>query len=251
MSPPIPRPFPCFLADSPQEGRPYGRWAERLTEEFAKACEPHAGEAGAPLNPEAIKWFPERGWGGRVFVPVTGRATEPIPSGEPKEGEQASGPALVEYFGHVSFAPRGRRTGRIRATADFTDVGRGQPAVEDRPLGRRTAPARRGSSGEITLVWGLRWWGRRRRHRGARWRGSTRRPSRTAGSRWSPSMRCAASAATSTWRCASGPHPRQIASRASRRGRLIDSVSAMEPGEGSSSPSTTVAVPEQVVRDRR
>ena len=55
---PVPRPFPRFIADAPQEGRPYGRWAERLTEEFAKACEPHAGEAGAPLDPETIAGFP-------------------------------------------------------------------------------------------------------------------------------------------------------------------------------------------------
>jgi hypothetical protein len=159
MSPPVARPFPCFIADSPQEGRPYGRWAERLTEEFAKACESHAGEAGAPLNPEAIKWFPERGWGGRVFVPVTGRATEPSEGGDSEDSQQASDPVLVEYFGHVSFVrPEDGEPGDLRATADFTDV-----TAEDNPqwkidlsddvIGAWRVEGDR--SGEITLVWGL------------------------------------------------------------------------------------------------
>src|SRR3954452_6405488 len=103
MSPPLPRPFPRFIADSPQERNPYGRWEERLRDEFASACEPHAGEAGGPLDPEAIKWFPERGWGGRVYVPSTGRAAGTADGGEPADGEQAHGAARIEYFGWVSF----------------------------------------------------------------------------------------------------------------------------------------------------
>src|SRR3954468_22645799 len=90
--PPVPRPYPRFIADSSQEGKPYGRWEERLRDEFAKACSPHAAQAGAPpapetlqrvsaragapLDPETLKWFPERAWGGRVYVPVTGRGSE-------------------------------------------------------------------------------------------------------------------------------------------------------------------------------
>src|SRR2546423_9672781 len=68
--PPTPRPFPAFIADAPQEGDPYGRWSERLVEEFAVACEPLADEAGAPLDREAIKWFPEPAWGGRGYPPL-------------------------------------------------------------------------------------------------------------------------------------------------------------------------------------
>ena len=159
MSPPIARPFPCFIADSPQEGRPYGQWAKRLEEEFAKACEPHAAEAGAPLDPETIRWFPERGWGGRVYVPGAGRATEPSGGGEPEEGEQAADPVLVEYFGHVSFVrPEDGEPSDLRASADFTGV-----TAEDNPqwkidlsddvIGAWRAEADRG--GDITLVWGL------------------------------------------------------------------------------------------------
>ena len=159
MSPPITRPFPSFIADSPQEGRPYGQWAKRLEEEFAKACELHADEAGAPLDPETIRWFPERGWGGRVYVPGAGRAIEPTGGDEPKEGDQASDPVLVEYFGHVSFVrPEDGEPGDLRASADFTGV-----TVEDNPqwkidlsdavIGAWRAEGDRG--GDITLVWGL------------------------------------------------------------------------------------------------
>ena len=195
MSPPITRPFPCFIADSPQEGRPYGQWAKRLEEEFAKACGPHADEAGAPLDPETIRWFPERGWGGRVYVPGTGRATEPTGGGEPKEGEQAADPVLVEYFGHVSFVrPEDGEPGDCRANADFTDVtAEDNPELEDRPLGRRDrhlAGGGRSGRRDHPGVGPAAGAGRGRRHRGARrTRSSTRRLSRTAGSRWSPSTR--------------------------------------------------------------
>ena len=160
MSPPVNRPFPCFIADSPQEGRPYGQWAKRLEEEFAKACRQHAGDAGAPLDPDTVRWFPERGWGGRVYVPCTGRATEPTGGGDPDEaGEAASEPVLVEYFGHVSLArDEDGEPGDLRASADFTDV-----TAEDNPhwkidlsdevIGAWRAEGNRG--GEITMVWGL------------------------------------------------------------------------------------------------
>jgi hypothetical protein len=159
MSPPIARPFPRFIADSPQERPPYGRWEERLREEFARACGPHEADAGAPLAAETLKWFPERGWGGRVYVPATGRATEPVSAGESEPGEEASGGVLVEYFGWVSFErPGGGEPADLRANADFTDV-----TAEDNPdwkidlsdevIGAWRAEGNRG--GDITLVWGL------------------------------------------------------------------------------------------------
>ena len=66
MSPPTARPFPRFIADASLEGAVQGRFAERLTAEFTKACEAHADEAGSPLNPDTIRWFPDRSWGGRT-----------------------------------------------------------------------------------------------------------------------------------------------------------------------------------------
>ena len=144
MSPPVPRPFPAFIADSPQEKMPYGRWEERLRTKFAKTCERHAAEAGAPLDPESLRWFPERAWGGRVYVPVTGRGASE---------------ATVEYFGHVSFERPSKGEPRdLRASADFTDV-----TAEDNPdwridlnddvVGAWRAEGERG--GNVTLVWGL------------------------------------------------------------------------------------------------
>jgi hypothetical protein len=143
--PPTSRPIPAFIADSPQEKAPYGRWAERLAEEFGVACEPLADEAGAPLDREGIRWFPERGWGGRIYVPLTARADGP------------EGP--IEYFGHVSFVrPDEGEPESVRASADFTDV-----TAEDNPdwqidlnddvIGRWRTDGDRG--GDVTLVWGL------------------------------------------------------------------------------------------------
>jgi hypothetical protein len=159
--PPVPRPYPRFIADSPQEGKPYGRWEERLREEFAKACSPHTDEAGAPLDPETLKWFPERSWGGRVYVPVTGQASDAAPA-EGEDGDsdgEGAAPAAIEYFGWVSFERPGKGEPQgLDSTADFTDV-----TAEDNPdwridlsddvIGPWRAEGDRG--GDITLVWGL------------------------------------------------------------------------------------------------
>ena len=99
-----------FIASASVEGLPYGRWGARLRDEFAKACEPHVSEAGGP--PGEVTWFPERAWGGRVYVPAVA----------PVEGAQEPS----EYFGLVSLVrPEGEESGEpsaFEATADFTDV---------------------------------------------------------------------------------------------------------------------------------
>jgi hypothetical protein len=151
--PPVPRPYPRFIADSSQESKPYGRWEDRLSEEFAKACSGHAEEAGAPLDPETLKWFPERAWGGRVYVPATGLASE---AAGDDSGEEAP---TIEYFGWVSFErPEDGEPGELSSSADYTDV-----TAEDNPdwridlsddvIGAWRAEGDRG--GDITLIWGL------------------------------------------------------------------------------------------------
>ena len=147
--PPVARPIPRFVADSPQEGLPYGRWAERLIEKFAEACETLAGEAGAPLDPESVTFFPERGWGGRLYLPMTGRS--------PGEGGEEGS---IEFFGHVSFArpSEEEEPTDLVPTADFTDV-----VADDNPdwkidlnedvIGAWRSDAGRG--GDVTLVWGI------------------------------------------------------------------------------------------------
>jgi hypothetical protein len=157
--PPVPRPFPRFIADAPREGKPYGRWEDRLARELAAACEPLAAEAGAPLDPETLRWFPERTWGDRVYVPATGRAGEEAASGQPDDAEQAAGPLALEYYGWVSFERSSEgEPAELRAHADFTDV-----TAEDNPdwridlsdevIGSWRAEGDRG--GDVTLVWGL------------------------------------------------------------------------------------------------
>jgi len=140
--PPTSRPLPRFIADSSVESLPYGRWAQQLRESFAKACEPLAGEAGGP--PGEVTWFPERGWGGRVYVPAIAAV----------EGASKTS----EYFGYVSFVRGDDDTpSDLKAVADFTDV-----VVEDNPdweidlneevIGTWRGPGEK--QGDVTLVWG-------------------------------------------------------------------------------------------------
>ena len=146
MSPPLSRPIPRFIADSAQEKLPYGRWAERLRREFEGACAPLSEEAGTALDPETVEWFPERAWGGRVYVPVTGR-------GESEEENP------IEYFGHVSFVrPHEDEPQELRAIADFTDVvadanPEWQIDLNDDVIGAWRTDGGRG--GDVTLVWGV------------------------------------------------------------------------------------------------
>lgn len=157
MSPPTARPFPRYIADASQEPRPTGRWAERLAERFAEACGPLGPDAGAPLDPETIRWFPERVWGGRVYVPATARATEPSVPADSPEGSE---PILVEYYGWVSFVPpEGEgEPDDFDARAEFTDVTAAdspdwQIDLSDDVIGAWRSEAGRG--GDVTLVWGL------------------------------------------------------------------------------------------------
>jgi hypothetical protein len=151
--PPIRRPYPRFIADSSQESAPYGRWEERLSESFATACEPLATDAPSPLDPETLKWFPERAWGGRVYLPVTGRAQATV---EAEDGAHV----LAEYFGWVSFTRPDDESEPedLRASADFTDVTAEENPewridINDDVIGQWRADGDRG--GDVTLVWGL------------------------------------------------------------------------------------------------
>ena len=151
--PPTKRPFPRFIADASQQGRAYGRFEDRLRNEFARACQPLKLEARTELDPMTVKWFPDRSWGGRVYVPASGRAaTETV--GE--DGEAV----LAEFYGWVSFAKTEGESEptELRSKADFTDV-----TAEDNPdwkidinddvVGSWTTDGGRG--GDVTLIWGL------------------------------------------------------------------------------------------------
>jgi len=140
--PPVSRPLPRFIADASTEGLPSGRWAQRLRDELAKACVPHISEAGGP--PGEVTWFPERAWGGRVYVPAVA----------PVDGAQEPS----EYFGYVSFIrPPEGEAGAFQATADFTDVTADQNPDWEIDLNEEVIGEWRGEGdrrGDVTLVWG-------------------------------------------------------------------------------------------------
>jgi hypothetical protein len=141
---PTPRPIPRFIADTTQEGIPHGRFAERLREEFANAVEAIEDLPGGPELSAEVDWFPERAWGGRVWVPCSART-------ESEEGR-------LELFGHVSYVqPPEGEPHDFAARADFTDI-----LAEDNPdwridlnddvIGRWRGE--NGRAGAVTLVWG-------------------------------------------------------------------------------------------------
>jgi hypothetical protein len=142
--PPDPRPIPRFIADSTQEGIPHGRFAERLSDAFRKACEEIEDLPDGVEAPAELDWFPERAWGGRVWVPCSARADGP-------EG-------TLELFGHVSYVqPEQGEPADLKAIVDFTDV-----LAEDNPgwkidLNDEVISRWRGENGRVgavTLVWG-------------------------------------------------------------------------------------------------
>jgi hypothetical protein len=139
--PPVDRPIPRFVAEPPHELEPYGRWGERLAEAFLAACGAVDEAPGEP-EPDAIAWYPERSYGGRIYVPAT------VPAGEG-----------LEFFGYVSFgrADDGQAVD-FRAVADFTDETAGQNPhwkldLSDEVIGRWRGPG--DARGDLTLVWGV------------------------------------------------------------------------------------------------
>jgi hypothetical protein len=141
---PNPRPVPRFIADTSQEGIPHGRFEERLREKLEAAVGEIEGLPEGVSLPAELEWFPERAWGGRVWVPVSAHSTS-------DEGK-------LELFGHVSYVlPAAGEPTDFRASADFTDV-----LAEDNPdwridlnddvIGRWRGE--NGRAGAVTLVWG-------------------------------------------------------------------------------------------------
>jgi hypothetical protein len=142
---PNPRPIPSFIADTSQEGIAGGRFATRLREAFVEAVDQVTDLPAGAAVPEELDWFPERAWGGRVWVPCSART-------ESDEG-------TLELFGHVSYdlpSDSGDPTG-FAATADFTDVLSEDNAdwkidLNDDVIGRWRGE--NGRAGAVTLVWG-------------------------------------------------------------------------------------------------
>lgn len=140
--PPVERVVPSFAAEPPQEGLPYGRWAERLEEELHVAWAAldtdgeDLGEAGE------IAWYPDRTWHGRRYVPATS-----ITSGG------------YELFGYVRFVTGGGdgEPMELSAHGDFTEeTAERNPEwkldVCDEVIG--SWHGQNGAVAAMTLVWG-------------------------------------------------------------------------------------------------
>ena len=136
--------FVCrFAAEPPQEALPRGAWASTLQAEFLAAClrvDPEGAEIGEAGE---LRWFPDRTWNGRTYVPVTTRTTTGL-----------------ELFGYVSFVPAGDEPepSDFRAAADFTDETSDRNPDWQIDLCEEVIGTWRGDGGrsaEMTLVWGI------------------------------------------------------------------------------------------------
>lgn len=139
--PPEPRYLPRFVAEPPHEGLPYGRWAERLTEEFLAACDSIAPDNDDLGRPGEITWYPDRTWHGRTFVPATTITSKGF-----------------EIYGYVRFlaGETGTEPGEFVAIADYTEETADRHPDWKLDICDEVIGAWRGESTEatITLVWG-------------------------------------------------------------------------------------------------
>ena len=139
--PPVER-FVCrFAAEPPQEALPHGAWAQTLQAEFLAACLRIDADGQEIGEARELRWFPDRSWNGRTYVPVTAPTTTEL-----------------ELFGYVSFVPGDPEPSDFRASADFT----GETAdrnpdwridISEEVIG--TWRGEGGRSAEMTLVWGV------------------------------------------------------------------------------------------------
>jgi hypothetical protein len=140
--PPEERFLPRFVAEPPQEELPYGRWEERLREEFMAAALKLASEPEDLGDPGSIAWYPDRTWHGRTYIPGTSRTTNGY-----------------ELFGYVRFVPTGEdgEPSDFSAQVDFTDEVAERNPDWQLDLCEEVIGSWRGEAGAVaamTLVWG-------------------------------------------------------------------------------------------------
>jgi hypothetical protein len=133
---------PRFAAEPPQEDLPYGRWAERLNDEFLAAAGRLEGDSAELGQPGEILWYPDRTWHGRTYVPGTSLT--------------ANG---FELFGYVRFvpAPEDGEPSDFMAFVDFTEETAERNPDWQLDLCDEVIGSWRGESGAVaamTLVWG-------------------------------------------------------------------------------------------------
>ena len=139
--PPTDRFVISFAAEPPHEPLPDGRWAAVLRQQFISACADIDSDGEELGEPGDIRWFPDRTFYGRTYVPAAVRT--------------ATG---YELFGYVSFVDEGEGPDAFEARADFTgDVAESNPDwqldLNEMVLGNWHGDG--GEVAEMTLVWGL------------------------------------------------------------------------------------------------
>ncbi|HEY1834950.1 MAG TPA: hypothetical protein VGG08_10965 [Solirubrobacteraceae bacterium] len=140
--PPEERFVPRFAAEPPQEALPYGRWQERLSQEFLAAVLELGAEEVELGEPGALVFYPDRSWHGRTYVPVT------APTG-----------AGFELFGYVRFVPAGTNgeASDFSAFVDFTEETAERNPDWTLDVCEEVIGSWRGENGKVaamTLVWG-------------------------------------------------------------------------------------------------
>src|SRR5215213_796501 len=142
--PPVER-FVCrFAAEPPQESLPRGTWAGTLQAEFLAACLRVDAEGADIGEAGELRYFPDRTWAGRTYVPVTTRSSTGL-----------------ELFGYVSFVPPGDdepEPSGFAAVADFTDETADRNPDWKIDVCEEVIGSWRGEGGrsaDMTLVWGV------------------------------------------------------------------------------------------------
>jgi len=140
--PPEERFLPRFAAEPPHEELPYGRWQERLSEEFLAAALELDSEPTDLGRPSEIRWYPDRSWHGRTYVPAT--------------AETSGG---YELFGYVRFVPGGEdgEPSDFFAHVDFTEETAARNPDWQLDLCDEVIGVWRGhgrADAKMTLVWG-------------------------------------------------------------------------------------------------
>ena len=140
--PPEERFVPRFAAEPPQDALPYGRWEQRLREEFLAAALQLDEQPEDIGEPQALNWFPDRSWHGRTYVPATA-----LTSGG------------YELFGYVRYVPAGEdgEPSDFLASVDFTDETADRNPDWKLDICDEVIGSWRGEQGQVaamTLVWG-------------------------------------------------------------------------------------------------
>ncbi|MBO0768390.1 MAG: hypothetical protein J2O48_06865 [Solirubrobacterales bacterium] len=140
--PPTDRFVPSFAAEPPQEPTPTGRWADTLSEQFLSAVREIDTEGEELGSTGTIRWFPDRTYGGRTYVPATAQTENGF-----------------ELYGFVSYlASDDQEPSAFEARADFTsETAENNPDwrldLSDDVIATWRGPG--GKRADMTLVWGV------------------------------------------------------------------------------------------------